>query len=131
MFARHRRSRRPGRPCRETSQGSDSSVLPIRRRISSTRRRLGLERDGRRRAKRSVDLANRRGVVLGSEADDRAILNVPMGRDLSIRQSTHGAELVEEIQAVMRAGRGFGVILHAEDRQAFVPQALRASGRSG
>jgi hypothetical protein len=33
-------------------------------------------------------------------------------------------ELVEEVGGVMRAGRGFGVILHAKDRQFLVPHPL-------
>src|SRR5208283_3247797 len=36
----------------------------------------------------------------------------------------HRAEIVEEVLAVVRAGGGLGVVLHAEDRQALVPQAL-------
>ena len=38
--------------------------------------------------------------------------------------SHHPAELVEEVQAIVRTGRGLGVILDAEDRQALVPQSL-------
>ena len=36
-------------------------------------------------------------------------------------------ELVEEVGGVMRAGRSFGVILHAEDRQFFVPHPLHGA----
>ncbi len=36
-------------------------------------------------------------------------------------------ELVEEVGGVMRAGRGFGVILHAEDRQFLVPHSLHGA----
>jgi len=33
-------------------------------------------------------------------------------------------ELVEEVRRVMGTGRGFGMILHAEDRQLLVPHSL-------
>ena len=33
-------------------------------------------------------------------------------------------ELIEKVRCVMRAGRSFGMILHAEDRQFLVPHSL-------
>jgi hypothetical protein len=33
-------------------------------------------------------------------------------------------KLREKIRGIMRAGRGFGMILHAEDRQCFVPHSF-------
>ena len=39
-------------------------------------------------------------------------------------------ELREEIAGIVRAGRRFGMILHAEDRQLAVPHALRRCRRS-
>ena len=37
----------------------------------------------------------------------------------------HSPELVEEVTAIMGAGRGLGVILDAEDGQACVPQSFQ------
>ena len=36
-------------------------------------------------------------------------------------------ELIEEVGGIMRAGRGFGMILHAEDRQFLVPHPLHGA----
>ena len=36
-------------------------------------------------------------------------------------------ELIEEVRSVMRTGRGFGMILHAEDRQFVVPHSFHGS----
>src|SRR5882757_4171594 len=36
-------------------------------------------------------------------------------------------ELIEEVGSVMRAGRGFGMILNAEDRQFLVPHSLQGA----
>src|SRR5881398_2357314 len=36
-------------------------------------------------------------------------------------------ELIEEVGSVMRAGRGFGMILHTEDRQFLVPHSFHGA----
>jgi hypothetical protein len=66
-----------------------------------------------RLARWSTIRTNRRDIRFGARGE-RAL---PLVLD-QIR------ELIEEIRRVMRAGRGFGMILHAEDRQFLVPHSF-------
>ena len=60
----------------------------------------------------------------GAGADDQDAVEVVSARHryLLLRHELH--EVVEEVVRIVRAGRGFGVVLHAEDRLAAVAEAF-------